>query len=286
MCIGKGLASGLPLAGIVAKAEVMDWAAGRARLDVRRQPRRLRRGAGHDRPRRRRAWPPTPPTSAATCSTGWPRCRSSSRCSQQVRGRGLMIGIDLPDHDTAEALERACFERGLLVLTCGERSVRMAPPLVVTRAQADTALAILADALDRRSAAGRERRAADHRRAGRARRRASSPSAVPPAPAGELDRPHADHRRVARRRPAASADVDDAVARATEAFADVAGDAGAGPRQPRAPARRAAARAQGRARRAGVDRGRQDPLRGPRRGPGDDRHLRLRRRACPGSCTG
>ena len=66
---------------------------------------------------------------------------------EQVRGRGLMIGIDLPDHDTAEALERACFRRGLLLLTCGERSVRMAPPLVVTRAQADTALDILAHAL-------------------------------------------------------------------------------------------------------------------------------------------
>jgi 4-aminobutyrate aminotransferase len=58
-----------------------------------------------------------------------------------------MIGMDLPDHDTAVALERSCFERGLLVLTCGERSIRLAPPLVVTRDQADTALAILADAL-------------------------------------------------------------------------------------------------------------------------------------------
>ena len=50
-----------------------------------------------------------------------------------------MIGIDLPDHDAAAAVERACFERGLLVLTCGERSIRLAPPLVVTPAQADTA---------------------------------------------------------------------------------------------------------------------------------------------------
>ena len=65
-----------------------------------------------------------------------------------VRGRGLMIGIDTPDHDTAEALQHACFERGLLVLTCGERAIRMAPPLVVTIEQADSALAILADACE------------------------------------------------------------------------------------------------------------------------------------------
>ena len=58
-----------------------------------------------------------------------------------------MIGLDLPDHDAAGELERACFERGLLVLTCGERSVRLAPPLVITREQADVAVDILADAL-------------------------------------------------------------------------------------------------------------------------------------------
>ena len=44
-----------------------------------------------------------------------------------VRGRGLMIGIDFPDHDTAFAVEQACFRRGLLVLTCGERAIRFAP---------------------------------------------------------------------------------------------------------------------------------------------------------------
>jgi 4-aminobutyrate aminotransferase len=65
----------------------------------------------------------------------------------QVRGRGLMIGLDLPDHDAAVELEQQCFRRGLLVLTCGERSVRLAPPLVVTAEQADVAVGIVADAL-------------------------------------------------------------------------------------------------------------------------------------------
>ena len=68
------------------------------------------------------------------------------------------------------------------------------------------------------------------------------------------------------------------VGAAHEAFRAVAHGAGAGARRARARARRAAARAQGRPRRAGVHRGRQDPLRGPRRGAGDDRHLRPRRR--------
>ena len=59
-----------------------------------------------------------------------------------------MIGIDLPDHDAADALQEACFRRGLLTLTCGERTLRLAPPLVVTAGQADTAVAIIADALE------------------------------------------------------------------------------------------------------------------------------------------
>jgi 4-aminobutyrate aminotransferase len=58
-----------------------------------------------------------------------------------------MIGIDLPDHDTAEALQEALFRRGLLTLTCGERTMRLAPPLVVTIEQADVAIEILRDAL-------------------------------------------------------------------------------------------------------------------------------------------
>ncbi len=66
---------------------------------------------------------------------------------REVRGRGLMIGVELPSHDAAVALEHACFRRGLLVLTAGKSSLRLAPPLVVTRDQADTAVGILDDAL-------------------------------------------------------------------------------------------------------------------------------------------
>jgi 4-aminobutyrate aminotransferase len=67
---------------------------------------------------------------------------------QEVRGRGLMIGFDLVDHDMAEAFEQACFRRGVLVLTCGKRGVRLAPPLVVTEEQCDIALRIMADACE------------------------------------------------------------------------------------------------------------------------------------------
>ena len=59
---------------------------------------------------------------------------------REVRGLGLMIGIELPDHDTAAAVERGAFDRGLLMLGCGEASIRMSPALVFREDQARVAL--------------------------------------------------------------------------------------------------------------------------------------------------
>jgi 4-aminobutyrate aminotransferase len=72
-----------------------------------------------------------------------------------VRGRGLMVGIELVrDRRTKEratserdALVRECFNRGLLVLGAGRNAVRLSPPLVLTRQEADIALRILGEAL-------------------------------------------------------------------------------------------------------------------------------------------
>jgi 4-aminobutyrate aminotransferase len=146
MAVGKGLASGLPLAGIVAGADVMDWEPGGhgstfggnpvacvaalATLDLVEQALAANAAAVGEH-----------------LLAGLAALQARQPLLEQVRGRGLMIGIDLPDHDTAAALEQACFQRGLLALTCGERSIRLAPPLVVTSGQADTALSIMEDAL-------------------------------------------------------------------------------------------------------------------------------------------
>jgi 4-aminobutyrate aminotransferase len=72
-----------------------------------------------------------------------------------VRGRGLMIGIELVrDRQTKEratterdAVVRECFARGLLVLGAGANALRLSPPLVLTKEQADTAIGILDQAI-------------------------------------------------------------------------------------------------------------------------------------------
>ena len=142
---GKGLASGMPLAALIARDEIMQWAPGKhgstfggnpvacaaalATLDLvtdQLAANAVERGE--------------------QLMSGLRELALVQPLITDVRGRGLMIGFDVTDDDAAVALEQACFRRGLLVLTCGQRGIRLAPPLVVTAEQAATALSIVADA--------------------------------------------------------------------------------------------------------------------------------------------
>ncbi len=72
-----------------------------------------------------------------------------------VRGRGLMIGIELvkdqatrePAPELRDRVVEMAFERGLLILGCGETSIRLAPPLILKQEEADVALDILEECL-------------------------------------------------------------------------------------------------------------------------------------------
>jgi 4-aminobutyrate aminotransferase len=66
---------------------------------------------------------------------------------RDVRGKGLMIGIEFDSGDIAEAVQWACLQRGLLVLEAGETVVRMSPPLVVTAAECATAARLFGEAV-------------------------------------------------------------------------------------------------------------------------------------------
>ncbi len=66
-----------------------------------------------------------------------------------VRGKGLMIGIEFDTPEHAEEVQWACFEFGLLVLECGRSSVRMSPALTVSEAEMSTALRLFGKAVAR-----------------------------------------------------------------------------------------------------------------------------------------
>ena len=64
-----------------------------------------------------------------------------------VRGKGLLLGLEL-DVEVAARVEAACQERFLIVNAVAPNVVRLAPPLTVSRHEVDSALAVLAEALD------------------------------------------------------------------------------------------------------------------------------------------
>jgi 4-aminobutyrate aminotransferase len=64
----------------------------------------------------------------------------------EVRGLGLMIGIELATPQMADVVAEGCYKRGLLVLECGDKAIRISPPLLITAAQAETAARIFAEA--------------------------------------------------------------------------------------------------------------------------------------------
>jgi len=72
-----------------------------------------------------------------------------------VRGRGLMIGIEIvKDQSSREVagpwrdrIVELAFDRGLLILGCGETSLRLAPPLIVNTHEAEIALDIIEECI-------------------------------------------------------------------------------------------------------------------------------------------
>jgi 4-aminobutyrate aminotransferase len=73
-----------------------------------------------------------------------------------VRGLGLMIGVEIvadrasrePDPARRERILEEAFKRGLLLLGCGKSTIRLSPPLVIDREDADIAVDLLAQAVD------------------------------------------------------------------------------------------------------------------------------------------
>jgi len=154
MALAKGIASGMPLSATVARAELMQWkpgahastfggnpvavAAALATIELLEQELidNAAKVGAHMRAR----------------LDEFPR-----RFPQvgDVRGLGLMIGIELVRDqrtkerapDLRDRVIQMCFERGVLLLGAGPNTIRICPPLVITRDQADFAVDTIADCL-------------------------------------------------------------------------------------------------------------------------------------------
>jgi acetylornithine/N-succinyldiaminopimelate aminotransferase len=64
------------------------------------------------------------------------KLRSKYNCIRSVRGKGLLIGIEFDDTITAQGMRQQLFSMGFLVSAIGTSTIRLAPPLILTKAQA------------------------------------------------------------------------------------------------------------------------------------------------------
>ncbi len=154
LVLAKGIASGLPLSAVVARTELMAW-----------------RSGGHGS-----TFGGNPVSCAAALATldllegglvenaarvgrhleqRLSRLRDRNPEIGDVRGLGLMLAFDLvedrstraPDAALRERLLYRCFEKGLVLMGCGASAVRLVPPLLVSEAEADTAVDTIEAAL-------------------------------------------------------------------------------------------------------------------------------------------
>jgi 4-aminobutyrate aminotransferase len=155
--MAKGIASGMPLSGIMARRELLHrfapgshggtyggnavaCAAAVATLDVIESEGLLANAARQ----------------GERLLAGIREAAEGHSCVAEVRGRGLMIGIEFaqgpelaPRADLAKGILHEAFERKLLLLSCGTygQVVRVIPPLVTTDAEVETAIGIIAESL-------------------------------------------------------------------------------------------------------------------------------------------
>jgi 4-aminobutyrate aminotransferase len=61
---------------------------------------------------------------------------------------GLMLGVEFATHQAANAVELAAFGRGLLLLACGEASLRLCAPVIVDEPAVDTAIRLVGEAIE------------------------------------------------------------------------------------------------------------------------------------------
>jgi len=161
VAMAKGIASGMPLGVAAARADLMTWPAGTHASTFGGNPVSCA-AALVTLKLLKESLIANAAAVGAYLKDGLTNLMARHPLVGDVRGRGLMIGVELVrDRQTKERatderndVVKAAFARGLLVLGAGSNTVRFSPPLVLTRAEAETAIRIVDDALGEVEAAG------------------------------------------------------------------------------------------------------------------------------------
>ncbi len=156
LTMAKGIASGLPLSGIVTRRELADkWLTGSHGGTYGGNAVACAAGVATIRVIKEEKLTENAATRGKQLIAGLKKLQSRFPVIGDVRGLGLMVATEFtsnkePDTKTCKAVAKAAQEKGLLMLTCGpfDNVIRWIPPLVVTEQQVNEALNIFAAALD------------------------------------------------------------------------------------------------------------------------------------------
>jgi len=154
VCAAKGIASGMPLGAMIARAEISTWppsshgstfggnpvacAAALATIEL------IEEGLVENAAKM-----------GALLKERLTALRIRHNTIADVRGLGLMVGVEFcrpddantPDRQLRERVMQKCFEKGVLLLGCGESTLRFCPPLIVTAEEVETAVRLFDEAI-------------------------------------------------------------------------------------------------------------------------------------------
>ncbi|MBI4044549.1 MAG: aminotransferase class III-fold pyridoxal phosphate-dependent enzyme [Candidatus Diapherotrites archaeon] len=155
LCMSKSIGGGLPLGATVASRKIMNWphgahsntfggnllacAAGKAALEFMERKNLAKNAERVGKSMLKRL----------------SEMKEDIEIVGDVRGMGLMIGVEIveskkskkPGHGKREEILKKCFEKGLLMLACGNNVLRLCPPLVLTENEAMKGLDLIESAL-------------------------------------------------------------------------------------------------------------------------------------------
>ncbi|MGZ3631049.1 MAG: aminotransferase class III-fold pyridoxal phosphate-dependent enzyme [Candidatus Limnocylindrales bacterium] len=154
LCAAKGIASGMPLSAMISRAELMTWSIGAHGSTYGGNPiacaaalatiKLLEGGLIENAARR----------GEQALEGLRPLVRRHESIVRDVRGKGLMLGVQFDRQRTTDAVQDAAFQRDLLVLEAGDHVVRMSPALTVSEEQMETGLRLFGEAVAEVAARG------------------------------------------------------------------------------------------------------------------------------------
>jgi 4-aminobutyrate aminotransferase len=154
VAIAKGIASGMPLGAVVARAHIMDWESGSHGSTFGGNPVSCQASLATIQ-LIEESLMANAEVQGRRLMHGLRQLQKTYECMGDVRGKGLMVGVELVKDRVTKAragswrhdIINVAFRKGLLLLGCGENSIRFSPALTVTDEEIDVCLTLFEEAV-------------------------------------------------------------------------------------------------------------------------------------------